>query len=92
MQMVKFLFSNAFTCADTTVFLFFSLHQFKILQLCSISTWLSERTSAKHSYSSGSMRQAIPQPADNSRGTGTSLPAMPWFLQNVSISIAAAVV
>jgi len=38
------------------------------------------------------MRHAMPHPADNLRGTGTSRPAIPFCLQNDSISMAASVV
>ena len=40
----------------------------------------------------GAIRHAIPQPAESSRGTGISLPGIPFCLQKASSSMTAEVV
>lgn len=60
--------------------------------VCSISTGHSASRPECCRYASGSIRHAIPQPAESSRGTGISLPGIPFCLQKASSSMTAEVV
>ena len=60
--------------------------------VCSISTGHSASRLECCRYASGSIRHAIPQPAESSRGTGISLPGIPFCLQKASSSMTAEVV
>lgn len=60
--------------------------------VCSISTGHSASRPECCRYAFGSIRHAIPQPAESSRGTGISLPGIPFCLQKASSSMTAEVV